>query len=162
MNLIAGNLNGKLKAAPVRSTLLHHQELRSDQKMPADSINHRTAPPGEELPGEISRDPQTVRNAVCDSSHYPAAVIHKICGQLCGKQRKNYPGCSSELGLHRCQALLGFLFLYVKSNTYTIQTVTTTSSLSTAHILSKTVDNFYPVRPLSSDILSEIQSDCGN
>jgi hypothetical protein len=130
--------------------------------MPADSINHRTAPPGEELPGEISRDPQTVRNAVCDSSHYPAAVIHKICGQLCGKQRKNYPGCSSELGLHRCQALLGFLFLYVKSNTYTIQTVTTTSSLSTAHILSKTVDNFYPVRPLSSDILSEIQSDCGN
>lgn len=127
LNLIAVNLNRKLKAAPVRSTLLHHQELRSDQKMPADSINHRTAPPGEELPGEISRDPQTVRNAVCDLSHYPAAVIHKICGQLCGKQRKNYPGCSSELGLHRCQALLGFLFLYVKSNTYTTQTVTTTS-----------------------------------
>ena len=51
LNLIAGNLNGKLKAAPVRSTLLHHQELRSDQKMPADSINQRTAPPGEEPPG---------------------------------------------------------------------------------------------------------------
>ena len=51
LNLIAVNLNRKLKAAPVRSTLLHHQELRSDQKMPADSINQRTAPPGEEPPG---------------------------------------------------------------------------------------------------------------
>ena len=46
-----GEFKRKLKAASVRSTLLHHQELRSDQKMPADSINYRTAPPGEEPPG---------------------------------------------------------------------------------------------------------------
>lgn len=46
-----GEFKRKLNAASVRSTLLHHQELRSDQKMPADSINYRTAPPGEEPPG---------------------------------------------------------------------------------------------------------------